>query len=56
MAAALAGLRKGDLQNLRWSDIDFENGTISIRDEKANRQDLIPMHPQLADELKRRHD
>jgi site-specific recombinase XerD len=56
MAAALAGLRKGDLQKLRWCDIDFENSTITICNGKANREDVVPMHQQLADELKRRRD
>ena len=52
MAAALAGLRKGDLARLRWADIDFDTGTISISDGKASRDDMIPMHPQLANELR----
>ena len=56
MAAALAGLRKGDLQRLRWADIDFDAGTITVRDGKAKREDIIPMHPQLANELARRLD
>jgi integrase len=54
MAAALAGLRKGDLQRLRWADVDFDEGTITISDGKARREDIIPMHPQLAEELARR--
>jgi len=33
--------------------VDSELGTITIRDGKAKREDLIPMHPQLADELRR---
>jgi integrase len=53
MAAALAGLRKGDLKRLRWSDIDFDASTIRIVGGKAKRTDFIPMHPQLRDELRR---
>ena len=53
LAAALAGLRKGDLQRLTWADVDFDAGTITVRDGKAKREDVIPMHPPLADELKR---
>jgi len=56
LAAALAGLRKGDLQRLRWCDIDFDANTITIAEGKAKRVDMIPMHPQLADELNRRRD
>ncbi len=47
LAAALAGLRKGDLQRLRWPDIDLEAGTIAITEGKAKRSDLIPIHPNL---------
>jgi len=39
---------------LRWADVDFEAGTITIRDGKAKREDIIPMHRQLADELAHR--
>lgn len=51
LAAALAGLRKGDLQRLTWANVDFDTGTITIRDGKAKRVDVIPMHSQLAEEL-----
>ena len=54
LAAALAGLRKGDLQKLTWADIDFTEGTITIRHGKAKREDVVPLHPQLADALKAR--
>lgn len=54
MAAALAGLRKGDMRRLRWSDIDFDNLTITIRDGKARRADVLPMADELAAELMQR--
>lgn len=54
LAAALAGLRKGDLQRLTWSDVNFTDATITIRGGKAKRIDTIPMHPQLAQALRRR--
>ncbi len=53
LAAALAGLRRGDLCALTWSDIDFEARTITIATGKARRIDVLPMHPQLAEELRR---
>ena len=56
LAAALAGLRRGDLQRLTWTDIDFAMGAITVSGGKAKRLDVIPMHPQLADALRRRRD
>jgi integrase len=54
LGAALAGLRKGDLQRLTWADVDFQAGTITIRGGKAKRVDTIPMHAQLAECLRAR--
>ena len=31
-----SGLRKGEVANLRWEDIDFESNHIDIRDKKLN--------------------
>jgi len=33
-AAILTGLRKGDLLNLKWSDIDLERGFLTYREQK----------------------
>ncbi|MBL8964600.1 MAG: site-specific integrase [Phycisphaeraceae bacterium] len=54
LAAALAGLRKGDMMRLTWADVDFEAATLTLRHGKARRVDVIPMHPQLAEALKAR--
>ncbi len=54
LAAALAGLRKGDMQRLTWGDVNFADSTLTLRLGKAKRVDVIPMHPQLADALRRR--
>lgn len=56
LAAAQAGLRKGDLQRLVWADVNFAAGTITISTGKAKRTDTIPMHAQSADALQRRKD
>lgn len=56
MVAAWAGLRKGDLARLTWADVDFKAGTITVRNGKAKRTDIVPMHPQLAAEFQRRLD
>lgn len=51
LAAALAGLRRGDLEALTWRDVDLIGHTLTIRGGKAKRVDVLPMHPQLADAL-----
>lgn len=56
MAAALAGLRRGDLCRLTWGAVDFTAGTITIADGKAKRVDVLAMNTQLAAELKARRD
>jgi len=56
LAAVLAGLRKGDLQRLIWANVDFESATLTISDGKAKRTDIVPMHPQLAEALRKRFD
>lgn len=33
-AAILTGLRKGDLLNLKWGDIDLERGFLTYREQK----------------------
>lgn len=36
---------------MKWSDVDFERNTITVRDGKSKRTDELPLHPQLAQEL-----
>jgi len=55
LAAALAGLRKGDLRDLRWTDVDLGAGTITIRNGKARRVDVLPIHPALDAALRKLH-
>ena len=51
MAAALAGLRKGELKALKWADVNFQDQTLTIREGKAKRIDVLPMHKHLSAEL-----
>lgn len=50
--AYYAGLRRGELGRVTWGDVDFEGGTIAIRNRKAGRLDVLPCTPELLDELR----
>ncbi|MBK8178018.1 MAG: site-specific integrase [Planctomycetes bacterium] len=53
LTAVLAGLRRSELIRLTWASVDLEEGVLIIRDGKAKREDVVPMHPELLAELKR---
>jgi integrase len=53
---AYSGMRRGELIRLRWSDIEFEAGSIIARSRKQSRRSAetrrrIDMHPELEREL-----
>lgn len=47
------GLRTGDFCELRWNQVDFEHGEIGFKAEKTSKRAAKPMHPVLAEHLKR---
>ncbi|TKJ43719.1 hypothetical protein CEE36_03265 [candidate division TA06 bacterium B3_TA06] len=53
LTAILTGLRKGNLQNLKWSQVDFKTGNIIIpAGEHKNRKPLyFPINPYLQEIL-----
>jgi integrase len=53
LTAALAGLRRSELIRLTWASVNFDDEVLTIRDGKAKREDLVPLHPELLEELKR---
>jgi integrase len=53
---ALAGLRRGELLSLTWSDIDFKSKTLKVQNKvgfttKSGRSRIVPMSDQLLDIL-----
>ncbi|MFA5839978.1 MAG: site-specific integrase [Candidatus Margulisiibacteriota bacterium] len=39
-----SGLRLGELQRLKWADIDFSNKQINVEKSKSHRFRIVPMH------------
>lgn len=50
--AVSTGMRKGEIFNLRWSDIDFIDHYIHIKETKSNVMRKIPMNSVVATTLK----
>lgn len=50
--AYFAGLRRGELSRVTWGDVDFEHATLAIRNRKAGRIDVLPLHDELVAELR----
>jgi integrase len=42
--ALFSGMRRGELFNLQWRDIDLERGFLTIRDPKGVRDQIIPIN------------
>ena len=38
------GLRRGELFNLRWFDVDFGRGLVNVRNTKTDRDRAVPMN------------
>ncbi len=51
-----AGLRKQELLNLKFADVDIENLTIFVRQGKGNKDRIVPISYTLAQSLKRYKD
>ncbi len=49
------GARQGEILNLEWSDVDFENCLAFLRETKNGRPRSIPLVGPVIDELKRLH-
>lgn len=53
VTAINTGMRKSELQNLLWSDIDFKNKRITIVNSKNNESRIIPMNQTIIKELQK---
>ena len=50
--AAHTGMRKSEVFNLRWSDVDFNRAELTVRQTKNNEYRIIPMNELVRDTLK----
>jgi integrase len=50
--ALKTGMRQGELLNLRWRDVDFTSGTITIRDPKSGEDEHVLMNSTTQQTLK----
>ncbi len=51
IVALNTGMRKGEILHLRWSDIDFDNKFLFLKQTKSNRPRKIPMSGLITDTL-----
>lgn len=52
LCALHTGMRKGEILNLKWSNIDLHNRMIVLEKTKNNRRRMIPLHGRLYSVLK----
>ena len=52
LTALLTGMRRGELLNLKWSDIDFNTNLITVRHSKAGKIRYVNMNSELSNMLK----
>lgn len=55
MLAVGTGLRRGDIVKVKWSDISFDEGTLSYYEHKKDRTRAVYMPPSLVQELRILH-
>lgn len=53
LIALNTGMRRGEILNLRWNQVDFNNKIITVRNTKSKKPRKIPMNKIIVDLLKR---
>lgn len=53
MLGYYTGARLSDCCKFKWADVDFKNGVVSYDIKKTTERHLTPMHPELAEYLKK---
>ena len=53
LIAAHTGMRKSEVFNLKWADVNLKRGEITVRQTKNNEYRVIPMNQRVKDTLKK---
>ena len=53
IVAVHTGMRKGEILSLRWDQIDFEKGIITLVDTKNDQRRYVPMDETVKSTLRR---
>ena len=51
--AITTGARKGELERLKWSDIDFDRGLANVHQTKNGEPRVLPLNKQVLTEMDR---
>ncbi|MGE5444798.1 MAG: tyrosine-type recombinase/integrase, partial [Ignavibacteriales bacterium] len=51
LCAYLTGMRRGEIRNLKWENVDFSTGYIFVKETKNNESRAIPMDDTLREEF-----
>jgi len=52
VTALHTGMRRGEILNLKWSDVDFKNCIITVRESKSGKKRMLQMTDTLCETLK----
>jgi len=52
VTALHTGMRKGEILNLKWADVDFTNRIITIQESKSGKKRMLPMDDTVCETLK----
>ncbi len=51
ITALHTGMRKGEILNLKWADVDFTNRIITVQESKSGKKRMLPMDDTLCETL-----
>ena len=52
ITALHTGMRRGEILNLKWADVDFKNTIITVQESKSGKKRMLPMDDTLCETLR----